>query len=440
MSQSAQCRGRGGPSARKRGTVLIITIWVVLVLAGLAMVFARTTQVSSLVTANHLAGLQAECILEGARSYVQEQLLLSDETEEEPEYEALRVGDGYFWSLRSNPDNDQELDYGLTDEAGKINLNTASLEMLLKLPGMTAELAASIIDWRDENSELTPGGAESEYYLLLPDPYQCKNAPLETVEEILLIKDGSADLLFGADTNRNGMLDENEDSVGNLGRGFYDYVTVYSVETNTDGEGQDRVNINEGGGNQELSDLLEESFPDKWTFIMNSVRRGNFENVFDFYKAAMDGGMTLEEFKTIVDRLTTADEEELPGIVNINTAPREVLLCLPELTESDVDSLLTERGDGTDEKLQTIAWVLDTLDLDKAIAIGAHITTRSLQYSADLVAVAGNGRAFRRAKAVFDVQGETPVLRYYRSLAHMGWPLDESIRETLREGKELAEN
>ncbi len=31
---------------------------------------------------------------------------------------------------------------------------------------MTAELAASIIDWRDEDSDVTTGGAESEYYLL----------------------------------------------------------------------------------------------------------------------------------------------------------------------------------------------------------------------------------------------------------------------------------
>ena len=72
--------------------------------------------------------------------------------------------------------------------------------------------------------------------------------------------------------------------------------------------------------------------------------------------------------------------------------------------------------------------------------LGDDPTTLALEERVDLVAVAGNGRAFKRAKAVFDVQGETPVLRYYRSLAHMGWPLDEEIRETLREGEELAEN
>ena len=71
-------------------------------------------------------------------------------------------------SCNSNLESDREFAYGLTDEAGKINLNSASEEMLQKLPGMTAELAASIIDWRDEDSDVTTGGAESEYYLLQP--------------------------------------------------------------------------------------------------------------------------------------------------------------------------------------------------------------------------------------------------------------------------------
>ena len=41
---------------------------------------------------------------------------------------------------------------------------------------MTSELAASIIDWRDEDSEISTGGAEDEYYLLLSEPYNCKNS------------------------------------------------------------------------------------------------------------------------------------------------------------------------------------------------------------------------------------------------------------------------
>jgi len=44
-------------SHRAGGTILIVTIWVVLVLAGLALVFARSMRVSAIVAANHTASL-----------------------------------------------------------------------------------------------------------------------------------------------------------------------------------------------------------------------------------------------------------------------------------------------------------------------------------------------------------------------------------------------
>ena len=87
--------------------------------------------------------------------------------------------------LRSTLKDDKQHTFGLVHESSKINLNSASLEMLQKLPGMSAELAASIIDWRDEDSDLTEGGAESEYYLLQPSAYESKKAALETVEEVM---------------------------------------------------------------------------------------------------------------------------------------------------------------------------------------------------------------------------------------------------------------
>ena len=80
--------------------------------------------------------------------------------------------------------------------------------MLLKLPDMTTELAASIVDWRDGDSEVSPGGAESEYYLLLSDPYYCKNGPFETIEEFLLIKGASSELLFGEVCDPNRLIAE----------------------------------------------------------------------------------------------------------------------------------------------------------------------------------------------------------------------------------------
>ena len=433
------------------GTILIVTIWVVLVLAGLALVFARSMRVAAIVSANHVASLEAECIAAGAGEYIRAQLAEETEDETAPAtdsdlYEAKQVGEGYFWVLHSNLEDDDDYAYGLTDEAGKINLNSASQEMLQKLPGMTAELAASIIDWRDEDSEISTGGAESEYYLLQSEAYNCKNAPLQTVEEILLIKEASEALLYGEDTNLNGILDDHEndgslsapadDRDGRLDTGFYDYVTVYSAEANTDAEGKARININDSGSRADLQTALQEVVKeDRALEIMTLVPTNpSYDNVLDFY---FQTGMTSEEFAQLADKLTTSDEESLPGLVNVNSASQEVLMWLPGLEESDVDALLSYRESHKD--LTSTAWVVDVLDRAKATALGSYITARSSQYSADIICLSGNGRAYKRYKAVFDVQSGTPRMVYWKSLTSFGWPLDREIVATLREGRPLTE-
>ena len=63
------------------------------------------------------------------------------------------------------------------------------------------------LDADDEPREL---GAEIDYYSALAPAYAPKNGPLETVEELLLVRGVTPQLLFGADINRNGQLDPHE--------------------------------------------------------------------------------------------------------------------------------------------------------------------------------------------------------------------------------------
>lgn len=432
-------------SHRTGGTILIVTIWVVLVLAGLALVFARSMRVAAIVSANQVASVEAEWIASGVCQYILAQLVANALDEDVP-WEALQLGRGTFWVLRSNLEDDIDFDYGLTNEAGKINLNSASLEMLLKLPGMTSELAASIIDWRDEDGDVTTGGAEDEYYLLLSEPYNCKNAPFETVDEILLVKGASEELLYGEDTNLNGVLDDNENDGdnsapsdnrnGRLEGGFYDYVTVYSVEANTDSEGNERINLNDASARTTLQSALQEVVKEERALeIMNNIPISpSYVSVMAFYYGS---GLKIEEFEPLADRLTVSDEETRPGLVNVNTASREVLLCLPDLEEADVDALLSYRNSNTN--LDSVAWVAKVLDREKVTAIGNHITVRSFQYSADIICLSGNGRAYKRFKAVFDTQGGTPQIVYWKSLTRFGWPLEYEIVEALRKGEPITE-
>jgi len=427
--------------SRNRGTVLIVSMWIILVLAGLILAFARTARVEAIEAANCLAAAEAEAVAGGALQYV---LANVQSAQGSPAAladlpcEQVQLGDGYFWLLQPRPVDGHTYTYGITDEASKLNLNAATLGMLSMLPDMTAELAASVVDWRDPASDSTPGGAEDDYYLSLPEPYHCKNAPLETVEEVLLIKGGSRDVLYGQDANRNGVLDPSEtvDMTGRLDCGFSEYATVYSVEPNTSASGQQRIDIN-STDTQALSTLLRNALgTGRASVIMDRVRRERpFRNVFDFRQRAR---LTTQEFAAVVDRLTTDRRPTLTGMVNVNTAPREVLLCLAGLDQGDVDALLTKRPVGT-SGADNVAWVADALPAEKAVGIGGYVTARSYQYCVDIVSISGNGRAYKRYRAVVDARQSPARVVYWRDLTDLGWPLPAEIPAMLRRGEQLTQ-
>lgn len=89
--------------------------------------------------------------------------------------------------------------YKIADEESKLNINTASKEILERLEGFSPEIASSVIDWRDPDSSSLPGGAEDPYYEgLSPEPYECKDANFEALEELLLVKDMTKELFSSA--------------------------------------------------------------------------------------------------------------------------------------------------------------------------------------------------------------------------------------------------
>ena len=433
---------------REAGTVLITAMWVLLALAGMALALARAARVEVAASANTVAALQAESLARGGLRFVLAALAENATTAVDLSCEAVKVGDGYFWVLRNQLDDDSTRAFGITDEASRVNLNAAPEDMLLKLPGMTAELAAAIVDWRDSDSEVSPGGAESEYYLLLDEPYDCKNGRFETVDELLMVKGATETILFGEDANRNGVLDSNENDAdqsapednrdGRLDRGLYDYVTVYSREPNKTASGEDRVNVN-SGDTSKLSTLLRGVVrSDRYFQMMDAVRsRRPFDNALDFY---FDVGLTPEEFKQIADKLTTTNARTIEGRINVNTAPRAVLLCLPGLDESDADALVEKRSaSGTDKT--SLAWVVEALPKEKAVAIGGLITTRSYVFSADIVALSPRGRGWKRYRAVIDTRESPSRVVLWKDLTRLGWPLAPAILEAARQGEEItAEN
>ncbi len=443
-------REKRNPPARRRGTALVIVMWIALGLVSLALYFGQSARWAYLAGENGLAAEQAEQAIEGARRYITYVLNNMVQAGEAPDLddgdyvaEAAAVGEGRFWLIGRDPDSDvppSEPVWGLVDEASKLNLNTATLEMLEALPGMTTALAAAILDWRDTDNDLTSEGAESQDYELLDTPYSAKNGPFESVEELRLVMGMDLAILWGEDANGNGALDDNEndgdkslpadDADGRLDPGLAEYVTVWSREPNTSADGSERINITGNSAARQVRQLLEENFgAARANEILNRIGPGlrTLGSPIEFYLA---GGLTEDEFARIEGEITTTGGSHRVGLVNVRTAPAAVLACLPGMDTAKAGALVSRRRDLSDSALESTAWVAAALDAATVRAIGPWITARSYQFSADIAAVGANGRGFRRSFLVFDREEDAKVI-YRRDRARLGWPLGVAPRQEL---------
>jgi hypothetical protein len=129
--------------------------------------------------------------------------------------------------------------------------------------------------------------------------------------------------------------------------------------------------------------------------------------------------------------------------INLNTAPRAVLMCLG-LEEADVDRLIAQRSQNGDLTTDPRTWARQAISGAAYNAIQNRIVGRSLRYSADILAVSGNGRAFKRVRIIMDTQNLTtspttgvqyPSIVYRRDITERGWPIDPSILAAMRAGE-----
>jgi len=171
--------------------------------------------------------------------------------------------------------------FGLTDESGKLNLNSlvawqansalnltddTTRAFLMNLPYMTNDVADAILDFIDADDTARQYGVESDYYSTQSPPYRAANGPLQSLDDLLLVKGVTPALLYGEDLNRNGILDPGEDLNGDgyFDRGWSAYLTVSSAERNVQQDGSSRININQQdlpGLYDQLSGLLGKSRP-----------------------------------------------------------------------------------------------------------------------------------------------------------------------------------
>jgi type II secretory pathway component PulK len=136
--------------------------------------------------------------------------------------------------------------------------------------------------------------------------------------------------------------------------------------------------------------------------------------------------LTADEFGQIASSLTVSNAQ--PGLINVNTARAEVLACIPAIGPDKAPSLVSYRQTNPNN-LTSIAWILQVLDQNTALAAAPYLTTESYQFTADIAAVGHYGRGYCRVRFLFDTSEGTPKIRYRQDLTRLGWALGGITRQ-----------
>ena len=369
--------------------------------------------------------------------------------------------------------------FGITPEGGKLNLNTASEAEITRLfedvlPALgvenTPELIACLLDWLDTDDEMRPNGAETEYYKTLVPGYCAKNGPLDTLEELLLVKGFTAAVLYGEDTNRNGILDRNEDDGdasfpyydngdGLLNYGLAPFVTVWSrtvsatgtpgtggtTGTGTDtGAGQDTgASEGQGQGKDASKKKSKQADPnqtkDTGTGASTGARTGGVTPPPAEGKGT-EGSPATEESDP--NQMTNPEDEsqgegtEQPGQttggttkIDVNTASVRVLRALDGMTSEGAEQIVALRAQQSAEALGTTEWLVASgaLDPETYAAVKDRLTTKSSQFHVEIVGYADHTRQVRRYEWIVELHGPVVQVLYHRDLTRLGfaWPVDD---------------
>ena len=429
-------------------------------------------------------------------------------------------------------------------------VESLAVRLLMALPGMTTDTAEAILDWIDADDEPRELGAESETYVSMPTPYAPTNGPVDSVEDLLLVRGVTPELMFGADLNRNGVLDPDEqqrtgatvDTPGVFG--WASMLTAHGSESDIAGDGMPRINANmsdmemldealstaikdedvrtfvvayriagqppvsalggvggvdgvdgggdaggdgndggrppgdgskptdgmlsadggdnppgsgtttdprgerigsgEAGGGDGASGIVEGGVWGSGAYDSLDLTGGAgtpLRQILDLVDASVviqeDGrqvrytspisAATPERIAELADKLAVGDLPRLPGRLNLNTAPAELLYGIPAFDESTVQSILEERDpSSTDPIRRTPFWIFTEglVSIETMRAVTPIVCGDGAVYRAQIVGYRDGGGAARRAEIILDAHDADPQILMYRDLTHLGRGFD----------------
>ena len=214
-----KCIPRPKNSRSDEGVALVLALVFIVLLTVIVIEFTYEMQVDATLIEQHTstteAYMAAKSIIALSMSILAADLLFG---EEEAQIDSTDVYDSLDepWAL-STPLitlNDAMMSVQIDDEYGKINLNALlyedgggaekefrplvdALTVLFEVRQLEVLPIDVILDWLDADDQPRPEGAENDYYQNLEVPFECKNGPMDSIEELLLLPGITPEIFFG---------------------------------------------------------------------------------------------------------------------------------------------------------------------------------------------------------------------------------------------------
>lgn len=146
-----------------------------------------------------------------------------------------------------------------------------------------------------------------------------------------------------------------------------------------------------------------------------------------FQSPLNDAAKRRELLPKLFEYATIFQESEIPARVNVNTASREVLAAVPEISSIDVESIVALRpkmssSEPPDPIFQTPAWLLTEAKLTTGTLkkLEKYVTTRSQVYRVQSVGYFDGAGPTARIEAVIDVNAGRPRILMWRDVSELG--------------------
>ena len=274
---------RPGSPARE-GAVLIVVLWVLIILSLLVSTMAFEMHVEANVTSYYRKRLKSQYLARAGMEWAKMVLLKAGNLSEDMEdlypelyLSSLHLNRGMAVEDMRQQVGDGEFSISLIPEQGRRNINRLTeddwreiLDQSFVPADLWDELIDAFMDWVDRDDFHRLSGAESDDEFYEEGGYEVKNGPLDTIDELLLIKGFTPAIVYGGPP-----IDEDDPPLTGIARGLTTY-------------GDGRVNINTAS-----PDVLM-TYPEFDEWMVEAIIDG---------RAGIDG-----EFGTEDDGFSSVDE------------------------------------------------------------------------------------------------------------------------------------